>query len=154
VVVLIDPVQIAATGIDLTGALGVMFASLLWATGSIYSKKFTQPKSIFMSAACQMCGGGMALLLTALLTGAFNDFEPVAVSLVSLSAFTYLVVFGPMVAISSYVWLLQNASAASVSTYAFVNPAVAIFLGCLMQTKRSMPISSWAPRLPCPVWCW
>ncbi|MGA0934271.1 MAG: EamA family transporter [Pseudohongiellaceae bacterium] len=89
-----------------------------------------------MSAACQMCGGGMALLLTALLTGAFNDFEPVAVSLVSLSAFTYLVIFGPMVAISSYVWLLQNASAASVSTYAFVNPAVAIFLGCLMQTEK------------------
>jgi drug/metabolite transporter (DMT)-like permease len=107
-----------------------------------------------MSAACQMCGGGMALLLTALLTVAFNDFEPVAVSLVSLSAFTYLVIFGPMVAISSYVWLLQNASATSVSTYAFVNPAVAIFLGGLMQTKRSMPISSWAPRLPCPVWCW
>lgn len=136
VVVLIDPVQITATDIDLTGALVVVFASLLWATGSIYSKKFTQPKSIFMSAACQMFGGGLALLLTALITGEFSDFEPVAISLVSLSAFTYLVFFGSIVAISSYVWLLQNASAASVSTYAFVNPAVAILLGWLIADEE------------------
>lgn len=135
-VVLIDPVQITATDIYIPGALVVVFASLLWATGSIYSKKFTQPKSIFMSAACQMIGGGLALLLTSTLLGEWHDFVPAGVTLVSLSAFTYLVVFGSIVAISSYVWLLQNASAASVSTYAFVNPAVAIFLGWLIAGEE------------------
>lgn len=136
VVVLLDPVQLADTRIDLTGALVVVFASFLWAVGSIYSKKFRQPKSIFMSAACQMIGGGVALLLTSILTGEWGHFIAVEISAVSVSAFFYLVVFGSIIAISSYVWLLQNAPAASVSTYAFVNPAVAIFLGWLIAGER------------------
>lgn len=136
VVVLLDPVKIASTDLDMAGALVTLFASLLWATGSIYSKKFTQPKSIFMSAACQMIGGGLSLLLVSGLLGEWGDFTPAGLSLVSVSAFFYLAAFGSIVAISSYVWLLQNASAASVSTYAFVNPAVAIFLGWLIAGEE------------------
>lgn len=136
VVVLIDPAQITGSDIDMTGALVVLMASPLWAVGSIYSKKIRQPASIFMSAACQMLGGGLSLLLTSLLFQEWRDFTPVAISPVSVSAFSYLVVFGSIVAISAYVWLLQNASAASVSTYAFVNPAVAIFLGWLIADEE------------------
>lgn len=135
-VVLIDPVNITATDIYVPGALVVVIGSVLWATGSIYSKLFTQPDSIFMSAACQMFGGGLSLLFTSLVLGEWTTFEPVGISLVSVSAFTYLVVFGSIVAISSYVWLLKNASATSVSTYAFVNPAVAIFLGWLIAGEE------------------
>ena len=134
--VLIDPVKITATDIYIPGALVVIFGSMLWATGSIYSKKFTQPDSIFMSAACQMFGGGLSLLLVSLVLGEWFAFEPVGISLVSFSAFSYRVVFGSIIAISSYVWLLKNASAASVSTYAFVNPAVAIFLGWLIAGEE------------------
>ena len=54
----------------------------------------------------------------------------------SLAGFAYLIVFGSIIAISAYVWLLQNASASSVSTYAFVNPAVAIFLGWLIADEE------------------
>jgi drug/metabolite transporter (DMT)-like permease len=135
-VVLIDPVKITATDIYIPGALVVIFGSMLWATGSIYSKKFTQPDSIFMSAACQMFGGGLSLLLVSLVLGEWFAFQPVGISLVSFAAFSYLVVFGSIVAISSYVWLLKNASAASVSTYAFVNPTVAIFLGWLIAGEE------------------
>lgn len=135
-VVLIDPVKITATDIYIPGALVVIFGSMLWATGSIYSKKFTQPDSIFMSAACQMFGGGLSLLLVSLVLGEWFAFQPVGISLVSFAAFSYLVVFGSIIAISSYVWLLKNASAASVSTYAFVNPAVAIFLGWLIAGEE------------------
>ena len=135
-VVLIDPVKITATDIYIPGALVVIFGSMLWAAGSIYSKKFTQPDSIFMSAACQMFGGGLSLLLVSLVLGEWFAFQPVGISLVSFAAFSYLVVFGSIVAISSYVWLLKNASAASVSTYAFVNPAVAIFLGWLIAGEE------------------
>lgn len=135
-VVLIDPVKITATDIYIPGALVVIFGSMLWATGSIYSKKFTQPDSIFMSAACQMLGGGLSLLLVSLVLGEWFAFQPVGISLVSFAAFSYLVVFGSIVAISSYVWLLKNASAASVSTYAFVNPTVAIFLGWLIAGEE------------------
>ena len=136
VVVLIDPGQLASTDLDITGALVTILASLLWATGSIYSKKFTQPQSIFMSAACQMLGGGVAILLVSLLLGEWGRFDAGDVTLVSFSAFSYLAVFGSIVAISAYVWLLQNAPAASVSTYAFVNPAVAIFLGWLIAGEE------------------
>jgi drug/metabolite transporter (DMT)-like permease len=133
---LVDPVRIAGSGIHLPGAAMVVVASVLWATGSIYSKTFRQPPSIFMSAACQMIGGGLALLLTSTLLGEYEGFSPEQVSLVSLGGFAYLVVFGSMIAISAYVWLLQNASASSVSTYAFVNPAVAIFLGWLIAGEE------------------
>lgn len=136
VVILLDPAQIASTHIHLGGALMTLLASMLWATGSIYSKKFTQPKSIFMSAACQMVGGGLSLLLTALILGEWQEFSPGDVTSVSLSAIGYLMIFGSIVAISSYVYLLQNASAASVSTYAFVNPAIAIFLGWLIAGEE------------------
>ncbi|MES2604594.1 MAG: EamA family transporter, partial [Pseudomonadota bacterium] len=113
----------------------VIFASVLWAIGSIYTKKFTKPKSIFMSAACQMVGGGIALLLVALWQGEWAQFEPASVTLVSVAGFSYLLCFGSMVAISAYAWLLQNASAAAVSTYAFVNPIVALLLGWLIADE-------------------
>lgn len=134
-VLLLDPAQIVDSEVHLPGASTVVLASLLWAVGSIYSKKFRQPSSIFVSAACQMIGGGAALLLVAALLGEHRDFSLADVSGVSTAAFFYLMVFGSMIAISAYVWLLQNASATSVSTYAFVNPAVAIFLGWLIADE-------------------
>jgi drug/metabolite transporter (DMT)-like permease len=134
--ILVDPVQLVGSSIHLPGAAMVVLASVLWAIGSIYSKKFRQPPSIFMSAACQMIGGGLSLLLTSLLLGEAQDFDTGQISAVSLGGFFYLMVFGSMIAISAYVWLLQNASASSVSTYAFVNPAVAILLGWLIAGEE------------------
>lgn len=135
VVILLDPTQLASTDIHLGGAVMTLLATVLWAIGSIYSKKFHQPESIFMSAACQMIGGGIAILITSLILGEWHAFTPSEISLVSLGAFFYLVCFGSIVAISSYVYLLKHASAASVSTYAFVNPAIAIFLGWLIADE-------------------
>ncbi len=135
-VLLVDPARIVGSSVHLPGAGMVVLASLLWAIGSIYSKKIRQPASIFMSAACQMIGGGASLLLVSVLLGEPAQFDPGAVSAVSLAGFLYLLVFGSMVAISAYVWLLQNASASRVSTYAFVNPAVAIFLGWLLADEE------------------
>lgn len=134
--ILVDPIQLVGSDLYLPGAAMVVLASMLWAIGSIYSKKFRQPSSIFMSAACQMIGGGLSLLLASALLGETRGFDPAAVSAVSLGGFFYLMVFGSVIAISAYVWLLQNASASSVSTYAFVNPAVAILLGWLIADEE------------------
>lgn len=117
----------------------VVFASVLWAIGSIYLKKFERPKSVFMSAACQMTGGGVVLLLLALVRGEWQQFDLQAVTLVSLAGWAYLFCFGSMIAISAYVWLLQNAPAAAVSTYAFVNPVVALLLGWLIADEPMTP---------------
>jgi drug/metabolite transporter (DMT)-like permease len=138
-VLLLDPGSVAGTDIHLPGALMVLLASVCWAFGSIYSKRFRHPPSIFMSAACQMIGGGIALLLTALVLGETDGFAWREVSAVSAGSFLYLMVAGSMVAISAYVWLLQHASASSISTYAFVNPAVAIFLGWLIADEAITP---------------
>jgi len=134
-VLLIDPTRLVGSTIHLPGALMVVLASLCWAIGSIYSKKIIQPASIFMSAAVQMIGGGISLLIVSVVLGEPFEFELAGVSSVSIVSFFYLMVFGSMVAISTYVWLLQNASAASVSTYAFVNPAIAILLGWLIADE-------------------
>jgi drug/metabolite transporter (DMT)-like permease len=131
----------AADRFTLLASLLLVLASLLWAIGSIYLKTFARPASVFMSAACQMLGGGLGLLLFSALLGEWRDFELAQVSLLSLGGFAYLMVFGSMVAISSYVWLLQNASASSVSTYAFVNPVVALLLGWLLADEPlTLPI--------------
>ncbi|MES2626250.1 MAG: EamA family transporter [Pseudomonadota bacterium] len=135
-VLLVDPARIVGSSVHLPGAAMVVLASLLWAIGSIYSKKIKQPTSIFMSAACQMIGGGVSLLVVAFCLGEPAQFDFASVSAVSLAGFFYLLIFGSMIAISAYVWLLQNASAARVSTYAFVNPAVAIFLGWLLADEE------------------
>ncbi|MDT8398800.1 MAG: EamA family transporter [Pseudomonadales bacterium] len=135
-VVLVDPARLVDSTVDVTGALVVILASFCWAIGSIYSKKFKHPASIFMSAACQMTGGGLSLLLVSLSLNESAGFSLSQVSLNSFAAFSYLVVFGSMIAISAYVWLLQNASATSVSTYAFVNPTVAILLGWLLADEQ------------------
>ena len=68
-VLLVDPARIVGSSVHLPGAGMVVLASLLWAIGSIYSKKIRQPASIFMSAACQMIGGGASLLLVSVLLG-------------------------------------------------------------------------------------
>jgi drug/metabolite transporter (DMT)-like permease len=114
----------------------VTFASVLWAFGSIYSKKFDKPKSVFMSAACQMIGGGLALLLLSLVLGEWQLFHFNKLDWLSVAGFSYLFCFGSMVAISAYVWLLQNAQASMVSTYAFVNPVVALLLGWLVAGEQ------------------
>jgi drug/metabolite transporter (DMT)-like permease len=134
--ILVDPARVTASDVYLPGAGMVILASLLWAIGSIYSKKIKQPSSVFMSAACQMIGGGVVILIVAAMLGEFKDLHVEEVSLVSLGSFFYLMILGSMVAISAYIWLLQNASAASVSTYAFVNPAVAVLLGWLIADEQ------------------
>jgi len=77
----------------------------------------------------------LVLLLLSLVLGEWQQFDPRGVSLVSLAGFAYLFCFGSVVAISAYVWLLQNATASAVSTYAFVNPVVALFLGWLIADE-------------------
>lgn len=123
-----DPAQAGAAAV-------VVLASVLWAIGSIYTRKFQQPRSIFMSAACEMTGGGLALLAVSVWQQEWQGFSLQQVSWVSAAGWVYLFVAGSMVAISAYVWLLQNASAASISTYAFVNPVVALGLGWLIADE-------------------
>lgn len=113
----------------------LMLAALSWAAGSVYSKHAPLPQSKFLATAIEMLAGGTALILAGLVAGELGHFHPHAVSTRSALSLLYLIVFGSLIAFSAYVWLLHAVSPALVSTYAFVNPIVAVFLGWALASE-------------------
>lgn len=114
---------------DTGGLLFTLLAAILWSLGSIYSQKAILPSSTMLSTAMQMLTGGAVLVIVGTLTGEWNHLNPAAFSSRSLMALLYLIFVGSLLGFSAYVWLLKNVSPYLASTYAFVNPIVALFLG-------------------------
>lgn len=100
-----------------------------WAYGSLYAQGAQLPPSPLMSTAVEALVGGAALSIVAVATGEPWTMAWHAVSMKSLLALGYLIIFGSIVAYTSYTWLLKHAPPALVSTYAYVNPVVAVILG-------------------------
>jgi drug/metabolite transporter (DMT)-like permease len=122
--------------LDLMGLLVTVGAAASWATGSVYSKHAPLPRRPLVSTAMQMLGGGVLLAIVGIASGELSDLHPSRIELRSVLGLAYLIVFGSLVAFSAYVWLLQNARISLVSTYAYVNPVVAVFLGWLVLDER------------------
>jgi drug/metabolite transporter (DMT)-like permease len=108
------------------GALVIAFGAFSWAAGSIWSRRLPLPRDTLLSAAMGMLAGGTLLALVSGLSGELDDahFTPEA-----LGAIAYMVVVGSLIGFSAYVWLLKVAPASTVSTYAYVNPVIAVLLG-------------------------
>lgn len=119
-----------STRIDPVGAAVILVAAFAWAAGSVYAREAPLPRAPFLSAAMQMlCAAGL-LSLAGVATGELGRIHPAAVSASSAGAFAFLVVFGSIVAFTAYGWLLRSgAPSLLVTTYAYVNPAVAVLLG-------------------------
>ena len=129
-VLLVGPGSLAgAGGVDPLGAGLVMFGAFAWAAGSIYARGAPLPRSPFLATGMEMAAGGALLLLAGALRGEWSGIDPSAFTARSLAAFAYLVVFGSLVGFTAYIWLLGVSTPARVSTYAYVNPVVAVFLG-------------------------
>lgn len=127
---LVAPGELAGgTRVDPVGALVLMGGSISWSIGSVYSRRAGLPPSPQLATAMEMLCGGAGLLVVGLVSGEFAAFHPVAVTLRSALAVLYLIVFGSLIAFSAFVWLLRVSTPARVSTYAYVNPAVAVVLG-------------------------
>jgi drug/metabolite transporter (DMT)-like permease len=107
----------------------LLLAALSWASGSLYSKRAPQPKAKFIGTSMEMITAGVMLVAAGLLTGEASHFSLAATSAKSWLSLIYLITFGSIIAYTAYVWLLTAVSATLVSTYAFVNPVVAVFLG-------------------------
>ena len=103
-----------------------VLSALMWSTGSFLSSRLSMPDDPFAATAIEMLTGGLVMLPFGLLT--VHDFSP---STPSILGWVYLVIFGSIVGYTAYVWLLANAPLGLVSTYAYVNPVVAITLGVL-----------------------
>lgn len=121
--------------LDLLGAGVVLVAALVWAYAMVLTRSLTLPDSGALSAAIQMLAGGALLVTAGSLGGEWSGFAFGAASVRSLLGLGYLIVFGSLVAYSAFTWLLRVAPAGRVSTYAYVNPVVAVLLGWLLASE-------------------
>lgn len=129
-VLLVGPADLMGGGrVDPVGAGVVLFAALAWAAGSIYSRGAPLPASPFLATGMEMLAGGALLLALGVARGELGVLDLSAVSAKSALALAYLVVFGSLVGFTAYVWLLRVSTPSRVSTYAYVNPVVAVLLG-------------------------
>ena len=124
-----------AGSVKLSGVVAVIAAAILWSTGSFASSRLPMPVNPFVASAYEMLAGGIGDLLLGLGRGEQHRVHLAAISTGSWLALAYLVVFGSIVAFTAYAWLLQNAQLSLVSTYAYVNPVVAVALGWLILAE-------------------
>jgi drug/metabolite transporter (DMT)-like permease len=110
-------------------ALVLVFSSLAWAIGSLYSRHAELPRRPLVGVSMQMLTAGVMLAVVSAVAG--ESVHPGRVSLESWLGLAYLVVFGSLLAFTAYMWLLRNAPTSLVGTYAYVNPVVAVLLGTL-----------------------
>jgi len=124
-----------AQSIDPLGVGMLLLASLFWSIGSIYSRGVEMPKSSLMSTSGQMLAGSVLLFAVSLAAGEWRGLDLGNVTLQSWLGLLYLIIVGSLVGFVSYGWLLQNAPISLVSTYAYVNPLVAVFLGAWLAEE-------------------
>jgi len=130
VAVLIGPSSHALSAVDTASGAVIVGGAMCWSLGSLLSRRCNLPPSPAMTVAVQMVAGGMILLTISSSLREWQDgFALADVSVRSVLALAYLALVGSLVALCAYVWLLRRVSAPAVATYAFVNPAVAVFLG-------------------------
>ena len=118
--------------VDPVGAGVLLLASICWACGSVFSRHARQPASSLLGVAMQMILGGVILLVAGAVSGEVGRFDGHAITATSVWAFVYLTLFGSLVGFTAYVWLLRVSTPARVSTYAYVNPLIAVVLGYLV----------------------
>ena len=117
----------------LSAYAALILAPLLWAAGSIHSRRYPPACPPLMTAALQMCFAGIAMTVLGLAAGELPrwNWHPTAIG-----ALAYLIVFGSCIAYAAYIWLVREVSPAALGTYAYVNPAVAVLLGWLLLDER------------------
>ena len=123
------------------GLLACVFAALMWAVGSFASPRISLPRDPLVSTAWQSLLGGLIIVAVGLIGGEGGDLHPGEWSGRSIFGLVYLITFGSLLAFTCYAWLLQNAPISKVSTYAYVNPVVAIALGWLILDEGITPIT-------------
>jgi drug/metabolite transporter (DMT)-like permease len=115
--------------LNLVGAVLVLFGNFLWAGGTIWTRKVTMPGSATLSAAMQMLAGGASLGIAGGISGELRGFHFASVTAQSWLSLLYLAVFGSLVAFTAYTWLHTVEKPSRISTYAYVNPVVAVVVG-------------------------
>jgi len=131
-VAILTGMEVSAKGASLVGMMVVLIGSAAWAAGVVISPKVKLPSDALARTAVPLVCGAVMLLASAGITGEFHGLNWSAISLRSMLGLAYLIVFGSIVAFTSYTWLLQRCAPALVATHTYANPVVAVLLGWLL----------------------
>lgn len=129
VALLVGPSRLNGTSVDPLGATVLVLAALSWAIGSLFSRHGKLATSPLLAAAMQSLCGGAILIGLGGASGEWARLDLAQVSLRSILSLAYLVLFGSLLGFTAYIWLLRVTTPSRVSTYAYVNPVVAVLLG-------------------------
>jgi len=118
---------------QLVGSISLLFSSMSWAIGSVFSRKWQMRVDPLVATSWEMIFAGLGHSVLVFLTGQFHraSFNPRG-----LMAVLYLVVFGSWIGYTAYIWLLKHVPTPKVATYAYVNPIVAVLLGWIVLHER------------------
>jgi drug/metabolite transporter (DMT)-like permease len=134
---LVDPANlIGGQQIDIVGAGALVVATMFWAGGSLYSRSSQLPVNPFQATAMEMISGGVLCVLGGVLGGELSDLHVESIAPRSLLSLSYLVGFGSLIGFTAYIWLLRHVQPSTVSTYAYVNPIIAVILGWLIAGEE------------------
>lgn len=125
--------------VDLLSACAAFGATVSWAWGSHYARRAPLPASKMLAIAMEMITGGVLLVIVSVLAGELTAVHRGRISVASLAAVAYLVVFGSLVGFSVYMYLLEKTTPALATSYAFVNPIVAVILGWALRNEEIGP---------------
>lgn len=125
-----------SAGAQIAGMGLLVLGSMAWAGGSLYSKYKSSSGSATVNTAWQMLAAGVAFLPGSFLRSEFTGFDWSAIPTDAWLSLLYLIFFGSIAGFSAYVWLLQVRPATQVSTYAYVNPVVAVLLGVFLANEH------------------
>jgi drug/metabolite transporter (DMT)-like permease len=117
------------------GALLVLLSAFFWALGSLYARGSNLPQNPILSTGMQLLWGAIFQIMLALSTGDFARLNPSEVSAASLFSMLYLAIVSSIITFTAFTWLMRTVSPALVSTYAYVNPVIAVILGWLVLSE-------------------
>ncbi|GFE81014.1 drug/metabolite exporter YedA [Steroidobacter agaridevorans] len=118
----------------------LLLATVGWSFGTLIQKRAVQPGAVLSFTCAQMLFGGVFQLFMSVVDGEWSHFDPSIITWSSLAAVAYLVVFGSIVGLNCYLWLLTKVAAPKVATYALVNPVVALLLGTIVLNETLTPL--------------
>jgi drug/metabolite transporter (DMT)-like permease len=141
VVVLVGGGVAVDRSLDPLGIAALILSPMAWAAGSVFSAHRAKlPADPFLATGLEMLSGSIVLGIAALVTGEVAAFRPAAVTSDSVVATAYLTVVGSLVAFTAFAWVIRHAPLPLVTTYAFVNPVIAVFLGSLLLHEAVGPV--------------
>lgn len=139
IALLVWPLSGVQGNVHPVGAAVLVLASVLWAIGSLYNRGAQLPASPLLGTGMEMLAGGAGLVVMGTLNNEWAQIDLAGISTESLLGLAYLIVGGAWIGFAAYTWLLRVAPTTLVSTYAYVNPLIAIFLGNLLAAEPLTP---------------